>query len=352
MTALRPDASTPLEQGRGRTRRWPRVRRAGLWTLGGLLSVAVLAMAGTALLDARDQRRPPPGELVELPDGRMLHLQIAGGEHTGPTIVLDAGQGMFSPAFAWLQDTLAEHATVVAYDRPGYGWSTPAARPVDADATADDLHNALTSHGLDGPYLLVGHSLGAFYAHTFAARHPEHTVGLVLLDPAHEQQLERLPADALAEFEQADQMFRWAARMARLGLFRLSNPQDEATADLPEHAARQIITVAAAARYWQTAGAEVDAFSTLAAAPPHGFGDLPVMVISAGRDVPDGPQVRAVLDELNRELVSRVPQSTHHVIEDADHLTLLTVEAHAREVSELILTLLPANDVPAPRQNG
>ncbi len=239
--------------------------------------MAVLALAGSTLLEARDQRRPP-GELVELPDGRMLHLQIAGGEHTGPTIVLDAGQGMFSPAFAWLQDALALHATVVAYDRPGDGWSTPADRPVDAAATADDLHNALTSHGLDGPYLLVGHSLGAFYAHTFAAR--------------------------------------------------------------------QIITVAAAARYWQAAGAEIDAFSTLAAAPPDGFGDVPVMVIGAERDVPDGPKVRAVLDELNRELVSRVPRSTHHVIEGADHLTLLTVEAHAREVSELIVTLLPANDVP------
>jgi hypothetical protein len=135
-------------------------------------------------------------------------------------------------------------------------------------------------------------------------------------------------------------MFRWAARLARLGLFRVSNPQEEATADLPEAAARQIVTVSAAARYWQAAGAEVDAFDALAATPPHELGDLPVMIISAGREVPGGPEVREVMDDLHRELASRAPGVTHHAIGDADHLTLLTVDEHARAVSTLILDLL------------
>lgn len=341
MTTLHTDTSARSASRSQHTRRWPRAQRAVLWTLGGLLAVVALALVGTTLLDARDRRRPPPGELIELSDGRMLHLQIAGVEHGGPTVVLEAGQGLFSPTFAWLQDELAKQITVVAYDRPGYGWSTPADRPPNATATVDDLYEALTSRSLEGPYLLVGHSLGAFYARTFADRHPDETLGLVLLDPAHEEQWERLPDDAVAEFEQADQMFRWAARMARLGLFRLSNPQQEATIDLPDAAAQQVVTVAAAARYWLTSGAEIEAYDTLAGAPPHGFGDLPVMVISAGRDVPDGPQMRAVMDDLNRELVSRTPQATHHVIEDADHLTLITVDKHARAVSDLVATLLP-----------
>ena len=187
----------------------------------------------------------------------------------------------------------------------------------------------------------MGHSLGAFYGRTFAERYPNQTLGLVLLDPAHEQQLDRLSEDAKAEFEEAGQMFRWAARLARLGLFRLSNPQEEAPIDLPEDTARQIVTVSAAASYWQAAGAEVDAFDALAAAPPHEFGDLPVMVISAGRDVPGGPEVREVMDDLHREVASRAPQVTHQTIGEADHLTLLTVEDHARAVSTLILELLP-----------
>lgn len=336
MATLDADTSSPPASGRRNTRRLPRSVRGSLWTVGGLLAVAALALAGTALLDARDQRRPAPGELVELPDGRVVHLQIAGIEHTGPTIVLDAGQGRFSPVFAWLQDALAEHATVVAYDRPGYGWSTQADRPVDAASTADDLHEALAAGSLEGPYLLVGHSFGAFYVRTFAERCPDQTAGIVLLDPAHERQLDRLPAEAVSEFEQAGQMLRWAARLARLGLFRLSNPQQDAAGDLPDAAARQLVTVSVAARYWKTAGAEVDAFESLAAAPSHDFGDLPAIIISAGRDVPDAPPIRETMDELHHELASRAHQATRHIIESADHLTLLTVEEHARAVSDLI----------------
>ncbi len=140
---------------------------------------------------------------------------------------------------------------------------------------------------------------------TFAQRYPDQTLGLVLLDPAHEQQLDRLPAQTVAEFEQAGPMFRWAAR------------------------------------YWQAAGAEVDAFDTLAAAPPDGFGEVSVMIISARRDMPDGPPVREVMDEFHRQLAARTPQATHHSIDGADHLTVLTVDEHARTVSNLLVALSP-----------
>lgn len=341
MATVRHDIRVEADVPRADVRRFPRARRAALWSLGGLLGVAAIALAVTAVLDARDQRRDPPGDLVELADGRVLHLQVAGVEHGGPTVVLDAGQGLFSPAFAWLQAELAEQATVVAYDRPGYGWSSPTDRPVDAAATADDLHEALSEQSLEGPYLLVGHSLGAFYVRTFADRYPDQTLALVLLDPAHEQQLARLPEEAVAEFEEAGAMFRWAARLARFGVFRLSNPQQAATTDLPPAAAQQIVDVSAAAPYWRAAGAEVDAFSVLAAAPSRGLDDQHVTIIGAGRDVPDGPQVQGVMNELHRELASRVPNAAHHTIDGADHLSLLTVEEHAQAVASLIVDLLP-----------
>lgn len=88
----------------------------------------------------------------------------------------------------------------------------------------------------------------------------------------------------------------------------------------------------------QVAGAEIDGFDTLAAASPYGLGDLPVMVISAEREVLDGPKMREVMDDLHRELVSRAPQATHHVVEDADHLTLVTADTYAREVGGPLAT--------------
>src|SRR5690606_35573259 len=168
--ATTPDASA-VELAGSRT-----AARFWRWTVRGFLgafTIVGLSVVVTALLDARDARRlPPPGDLVELSDGRALHLLVAGEHHGGPTIVLEAGNGLFSPAFAWLQAELAEVATVVAYDRPGYGWSDRADRPVSASDTADDLHEALSARGLAGPYLLLGHSLGALYVRGFADRYP------------------------------------------------------------------------------------------------------------------------------------------------------------------------------------
>jgi hypothetical protein len=109
MATVQTDTSARPASGRRDASRLRRVGRGGLWALGSLLTLAALALAGTALLDTREQRRPPPGDLVELPDGRLLHLQISGEGHAGPTVVLEAGQGLFSPAVAWLQAALAEH---------------------------------------------------------------------------------------------------------------------------------------------------------------------------------------------------------------------------------------------------
>jgi len=41
------------------------------------------------------------------------------------------------------------------------------------------LHNA----GVEGPFLLVGHSLGGLNMQVFASRYPDHVIGAVLLDP-------------------------------------------------------------------------------------------------------------------------------------------------------------------------
>jgi pimeloyl-ACP methyl ester carboxylesterase len=323
-----------------RPRRAGRLRRWGLRASGGLLALVLLAAAITALLDARDARRfPAPGDLVELADGRMLHLQVAGEQHEGPTVVLDAGFGAFSPAFAWVRQELAQVATTVAYDRPGYGWSDPTDGPVDAEAVVDDLRAALAARSLPGPYVLVGHSLGAHYARVFAGRFPEDVAGLVLLDPSHEDQFERLP-DSAAQMEQLNRTLTWAPRLARLGLFRIYNPQGKAIADLPEAAAAHAAAKSITAGFMHAYAREGRALLDIAAAVPPHFGSVPVRVVSASVPEPDGEAPRALQDELHRELVARSGLASHHVVPQAAHVTLITEARHARAVTRIIDDLL------------
>ncbi len=133
----------------------------------------------------------PPGRRFDV-GGLCLHLQrSAAPAGQAPTIVIEAGLGCASPIYARLQRALASQFDVCSYDRAGLGWSDPAPAPADAASSAQRLHGLLSAAGVNGPLLLVGHSLGALIVRVFAKRYPQRVAGLVLLDGSHpEQRLE------------------------------------------------------------------------------------------------------------------------------------------------------------------
>lgn len=353
-----------------------RLARACAWVVSGLSATLLAAAAVAAMLDAVDRRRVrPPGELVELADGRRLHVHVlrpsdaatSGAAVTGAaarcTVVLEAGSGGCAATMAWLHRDLAAHSTVVAYDRAGYGFSDPADHPLDATSVAADLHDALQHLGLPGPYVLVGHSLGGAYVRVFAARYPHEVAALVLLDPVHEEQLTRQPTEATEQLERAKQQLAVAPLLARLGVFRLLDVQSDLVAALPEDAGAQhrarSITPTGLRAYGREVAAMPDLLDELGhvehvstTAP---FGGLPVLVISATRPG-DGetPAARDALDTLHRELADRSPTATRAVIPGADHLGLVTDPDHAQQVATSItrfldtLDSLPARDARRP----
>lgn len=97
-----------------------------------------------------------------------------------PTIVLLSGLGDGMASFSDIAPELAKQATVIAYDRAGYGDSAKPDGPRDAVAAEIELLAVLRASGRPGPYILVGHSLGGLYAEYFAARRPELVRALVL----------------------------------------------------------------------------------------------------------------------------------------------------------------------------
>src|SRR5262245_22851786 len=85
----------------------------------------------------------------------------------------------------------------VAFDLRGHGRSDP---PADGDYTldsnADDLLAVVDALGI-GPIVLIGHSMGAAIATTFASTHPTRLRGLMLVDPVGDQ---RLAPDEMQKF--------------------------------------------------------------------------------------------------------------------------------------------------------
>ncbi|MBL8772707.1 MAG: alpha/beta hydrolase [Phenylobacterium sp.] len=155
---------------------------------GALLLAAVaafLAGCGSApAVDAATGAFGRPGRLVELEDGRRINLRCAG--RGSPTVILESGFGASSAAWARVQPQLSRTTRVCAYDRAGYGFSDPGPLPRDGAAIARDLDAALERAGIEGPFVVAGHSAGGLYGRLFAGRRPGEVRGFVLVDPTVE----------------------------------------------------------------------------------------------------------------------------------------------------------------------
>src|SRR5207244_2745846 len=166
------------------------------YPLGGVAALIGAAAGYQALAEARDRRKyPPPGRLVDV-DGHRLHLQCLGDGR--PTVVLEAGLSTCSLDWSRVLPEVARLTRVCAYDRAGHGWSDRGSKPRTSQRLADELHTLLINAGIDGPYVLVGHSYGGQIARIFGTRYPDEVAGLVLVDSSHENQRSRIPRGPLA----------------------------------------------------------------------------------------------------------------------------------------------------------
>jgi pimeloyl-ACP methyl ester carboxylesterase len=126
-----------------------------------------------------EQEYPPQGRFVTV-DGVRLHYIVRG---EGPALVLLHGNGVLANDFAQsgLLARAARHYRVIAFDRPGFGYSErPRSTVWTPQAQARLLHHALQELGVDSA-IVLGHSWGTLVALSMALDVPDFVRGLVLL---------------------------------------------------------------------------------------------------------------------------------------------------------------------------
>ncbi len=325
-----------------------------------ILSQGVLGQAQMVTAAPEDERSLPyvkAGQLVDI-GGRHINMHCSGAG--SPTVVLMAG--LFSWSVVWYktQPLIAQQTRVCAFDRAAYGFSDPPPQPQTISEVVEDLHRALNSGSIPGPYVLVGHSLGGLEARIYAQRWPDEVTGMVLVDtsPAAEGLIdENQPGFDEAQGREGDIAFYLhCASLARRKPFEAGSQElTDCSAVLPKDTAAAFRKIwprfftpdyfeAKASLLWGLYNHQYDA------ADRHRLGTMPLVVLSIehpwGHD--EGTPANKRLDEsygkvwnaMHADLARLSSRGVHRVIKQSGHeIQLDQPQAVVGAVGEVISQL-------------
>ena len=290
-----------------------------------LLSLPLAVLMHSVPIASQPDVPSPPGRLVDA-GGRTLHLHCTG---TGsPIVVFEAGASSFAIDFSLVQPDVSRNTRACSYDRLGHGWSD--GRGDKDPETATVLHELLQSAGEKPPYLLVGASRGGLHIRRYTDLYPAEVVGLVLIDPTHEERLFTMlsgqpVAIATLTAEQLRSTFtpglpvkiprrapQRGAPFDRLpaDLYKVRIALDERLiASTPESVPSEVVIAGAEADR-----AELWRFREQRLKTAHTLGDRPVVLLTRGVDA--NAERIAMYDQLAAQLSTNV---RHRVIANAGH---------------------------------
>jgi hypothetical protein len=167
----------------------------------GIMAIVVILLTATLILRATDASLEPPGKRYLVNNDKYeVHLACVGNitYHSGkkiPAILIEASEGPVEESLQPFIHNAYRNGTIDRYcywDRPGFAWSDNAPSPHSAGMSADALSEALALEGEEGPWVLVSAGVGGIYSRIFASRHVHDVTGLLLIDPTHEDELQRI----------------------------------------------------------------------------------------------------------------------------------------------------------------
>ncbi|EXF96402.1 alpha/beta hydrolase [Pseudomonas fluorescens HK44] len=132
-------------------------------------------------LPAHAQVTPFPASfrIQDIPvEGVTLHVRVGG---KGPAVVLLHGFGDTGDMWAPLAADLARDHTVVVPDLCGMGLSSIPDSGYDKKTQAGGIRAVLASLGIEHS-AVIGHDIGTMVAYAYAARYPQRTDRLVVMD--------------------------------------------------------------------------------------------------------------------------------------------------------------------------
>ncbi|MCP2045287.1 alpha/beta fold hydrolase [Pontibacter sp. HSC-36F09] len=128
-------------------------------------------------------------KMINVGDHSLEMIQAGAGEYT---VIFESGFGTDYKVWGNVAAEVLNSNQVMLYSRAGTGRSEANPKPQTLEAAVQDLNTLIDQANLKPPFILVGHSYGAFIIRAYAAQHPDKVKGLVFVDPAHEKMMQEL----------------------------------------------------------------------------------------------------------------------------------------------------------------
>jgi len=303
---------------------------------------------------------PPPGRLIDV-GGWRLHLNCTGtARPSQPTVILEAGIGDFSVEWSLVQPGVAAFARVCSYDRAGDGWSQLGPHPRTFHQIVYELHTLLEKAGERPPYVLVGHSYGAWLVRLYASTYSADVAGMVLVEGGADDPLRMMPDGKVVRSSQlatnrpvppvqtsnplresdipAAALTQMKAGLQSASLHANESPRDKLPADaqrMRTWALGQVGHIAAAVNPFENE--ELTLLRADRSRTQFPLGDKPLAVITRGLSEETGPDSKANEDEHRKDhaalaTMSRqgklivATKSGHHVQLDEPELVVATIK--------------------------
>lgn len=304
------------------------------------LVLTLIAGAAYQAISEQSDRDVLPGRFVEV-GANKYYLLCSGREE--PTLLFESGRWGWHADWSVLWDALPQRQRKCTYDRLGLGWSSPNNSPTHSEVVVSELHELLNEAGFGDELIIVGHSLGGYYARRYAEAYPNRIAGLVLLDSTHEEAPRRMtyrPED-LSEIELCSAV-AWSGALRVSGTMKMLVPKGSS-----EETASEILSVANRTRFCSglLKAAEGIELELSNAEGPRSLGDIPLVVVMRGKaadeyeglegenrrlfeiNEPKWQQMqREIADLSTRSKLMVAPESGHQIQTDSPQMVVEAIE--------------------------
>jgi len=238
-----------------------------------------------------DQEIEAVESLVQVGKNR-LNFKIIRGENYN--VLLEAGGGMDSREWYKIAPELAHKtgATIVSYDRAGFGKSDLPETPLDMREEVGWLWQGLKKLELEKNLILVGHSFGGWMIRLFASEYPEAVKGMVFVDPFTNEFVDQLGVEYLDNHPMAGKI-----------------PFDTSHPEKLTKIQRALVRMVGAGL-----GPKMETMRETSVP------DIPVLVITSGKPFLPKKEEQEAWRVAHEQFVSSIKSATLIVAEESDHM--------------------------------